>query len=769
MDKSIETPFPVTGMSCASCAVRVEKTLKGQKGVETAAVSLADGSALIKYDPDLVSPVDLRKAVKDAGYDLLIPTADAATASDAQEALVAEAEVARQAYKRNLKRQMTWAVILSVPLMVLSMFPLKGAWVHYASWILATPVVLVLGRRFFVHAYRQALHGHAGMDTLVAISTGFAYLYSVFNTLFPSYFISHGLPADVYFEAASVVIAFILLGKWLEAKATGVASDAIRKLMGLQPDQVLVELADGQTRETAIRDVWAGDRILVRPGDRIAVDGIVLSGDSYLDESMLSGESVAVPKKEGDPVYAGTLNEQNPFRMRADKVGKDTILSGIIRRVRQAQGSKAPVQELVDKVAGVFVPIVLGIALLTFVGWWVLGGQAALAHGLLCFITVLVIACPCALGLATPTALMVGIGKGADLGIFIKDATCLERLREVTTLILDKTGTITEGKPSVLELRWFSVVTLQTEAILYSLEHTSGHPLAQAICAALGRPASRGGSGASASGAVASGPASGGSLPLMPLTDLRSIVGKGVEGVFVRTPYRVGNSRWLLDQGITFSDEQGSWGEGREKQGETVVYFTKGTEVLAGITLKDQLRAGTPAVISDIQNRDVTVHLLTGDNEATAAQIASEAGIVHYKGAMLPADKAAYISALQAQGQVVAMAGDGINDAEALAVADVSIAMGSGTDIAMDVAGMTLVNAHPDRIPLAMDLSAKTFKAIRQNLVFASVYNLIGIPVAAGILYPIWGVLLNPMIAGAAMALSSVTVVTNSLRLKNVH
>jgi P-type Cu2+ transporter len=748
METSIETPFPVTGMSCASCAVRVEKTLKGTKGVEAAAVNLADGSALVKYDPATTSPLELRKVVKEAGYDLLIPAQDAASGSDADEDLAARADAARQAYKRNLKVRMIWALSLSVPLVLIGMSGLTRAWVPYLSWILATPVVLVLGRSFFIHAWQQARHRSAGMDTLVAISTGFAYVYSVFNTLFPSYFLSHALPADVYFEAASVVIAFILLGKWLEAKATGVASDSIRKLMGLQPETVLVELADGQTRESSIREVLEGDRILVRPGERIAVDGIVLSGDTYLDESMLSGEPLAVVKAPGDLVYAGTLNQQNPFRMRADKVGKDTVLSGIIRRVRQAQGSKAPVQEWVDKIAAIFVPIVLGIALLTFITWWWLGGPSGLAHGLLCFITVLVIACPCALGLATPTALMVGIGKGADLGIFIKDASSLERLREVTDLILDKTGTITQGRASVREWCWYSPATIQTEAILYSLERASGHPLAQAICSALEE---------------------GRSLPLMPLEDLTSVVGKGVEGRFVRTPYRVGHSRWLKELGIPFSDEQDRWQASSEAQGETVVFFTKGMDVLVGIALKDPLREGTNAVIADITRRGVQVHLLTGDNEAAAARVASEAGIGLVKGAMLPQDKAAYIRALQARGRMVAMAGDGINDAEALAVADVSIAMGSGTDIAMDVAGMTLVKAHPDRIPLAMDLSSDTFKAIRQNLGFASVYNLIGIPIAAGALYPAWGLLLHPMIAGAAMALSSVTVVTNSLRLRRAR
>lgn len=765
-------------MSCASCAVRVEKTLKGTKGVETAAVNLADGSALVRYDPSTTSPLELRKAVKEAGYDLLIPASDASSASNVDDDLAFRADAARQAYKRNLKVRMIWAVSLSVPLVIISMFHLGGSWMPYLSWILATPVVLVLGRSFFVHAWQQARHRSVGMDTLVAISTGFAYLYSVFNTLFPSYFLSHGLPADVYFEAASVVIAFILLGKWLEAKATGVASDAIRKLMGLQPETVLVELADGQTRESSIREVLAGDRLLVRPGERIAVDGIVLSGDTYLDESMLSGEPLAVVKAPGDPVYAGTLNQQNPFRMRADKVGKDTVLSGIIRRVRQAQGSKAPVQELVDKVAAIFVPIVLGIALLTFVVWWWLGGPSGLAHGLLCFITVLVIACPCALGLATPTALMVGIGKGADLGIFIKDASSLERLREATDLILDKTGTITQGQPSVTEWRWYSPATVQMEAILYSLERASGHPLAQAICSALDGSAP-GGFGAAPDGSSTATPVFGGSapagvvvarsLPLMPLEDLTSIVGKGVEGRFVRTPYRVGHSRWLKELGIPFSDEQDRWTATGEAKGETVIFFTKGMEVLVGIALKDPLREGTTAVIADITRRGVRVHLLTGDNETAAARVASEAGIALVKGAMLPQDKAAYIRALQAQGHIVAMAGDGINDAEALAVADVSIAMGSGTDIAMDVAGMTLVKAHPDRIPLAMDLSRDTFKAIRQNLGFASVYNLIGIPIAAGALFPLWGLLLNPMIAGAAMALSSVTVVTNSLRLRRAR
>ena len=689
---------------------------------------------------------------------------------------------------------MTWALALSAPQVLLSMGPWRFPAEHYVLWALATPVVLVFGWPFFRHAWQLARHRTAGMDTLVALSTGTTYAWSVFNTVYPTYLQTRGLPADVYFEAASVIIAFILLGKWLEDRAKASASDALRHLMTLRPSTVLLERRDGTTREVSLREVVPGDRLLIRPGERVGVDGVVEEGDTYIDESTLSGESLPVPKREGDPVFAGTLNQQGAFRMRADKVGEDTLLAGIIRQVRLAQGSKAPVQRLVDKVAAVFVPSVLGIALVSFALWWGLGGTSALPHAFLALVTVLVIACPCALGLATPTALMVGIGRGAAMGIFVKDAASLERLRDVRALILDKTGTLTEGRPQVEAFHWIVEPSPQVKAVLYSLEKSSGHPLGAAIASALEEEGSPVPAGSAPQGAptgpaaagriqqgVPTGPAAvgrtpqgapgrpamaGAPLPLLPLQDLRSLVGSGIEGVFVRSVYRVGRLDWLRSQGVDIPAALSAWVAQREATARTVVVYAKDKEALGGIVLFDRLRPGARAVVDNLRGRGIQVHLLTGDNAATAASIAAETGISSYRAGLLPGDKAAFVRSLQGKGQVVAMAGDGVNDAEALAVADVGIAMGSGTDVAMDVAGITLVQARLDRLPAALDLSVKTFRVIRQNLGFAFVYNVIGIPLAAGALYPAFGLLLHPMIAGAAMALSSVTVVGNSLRIK---
>ena len=738
-------PVPVTGMSCASCALNVERALQRQPGVRQAAVNYADASALVEYDPAATSPQALREAVRGVGYDLLLPAA-----ADPMDP--ARVDAARRAESQALRTRMFWAVGLSIPQVIISMAAPGLPYAPYILWALATPVVLVFGWPFFRHGWQMARHRTAGMDTLVALSTGCAYAWSVFNTLYPGYLLTRGLPADVYFEAASVVIAFILLGKWLEDRAKASASDSIRRLMALRPSTVLLAEKDGSTREVSLAAVHSGDHLRIRPGERIAVDGQVSAGESYIDESTLSGEPVPVPKHEGDPVYAGTLNQRGSFLMRADKVGADTLLAGIIRHVREAQGSKAPVQRLVDKVAAVFVPAVIGIALLSFCLWWVFGGASAIPHAFLAFVTVLVIACPCALGLATPTALMVGIGKGASAGIFVKDAASLERLRTIRVLVLDKTGTLTEGRPRVEALHWFSEASLQVKALLYSLERASEHPLGGAICAALEAE----------------------ELPLLSLKDLRAVTGSGIEGRFVHSVYRVGNLRWLRSLGVSVPAGVADWVALEEGRARTVVCYAKDDEVLAGIVLYDRLRPGAREAIADLKARGIEVYLLTGDNEATALAIAEEAGIIGegalaaspVRAGLLPADKSAFVRSLQERGLVVAMAGDGINDAEALALADVGIAMGSGTDIAMDVAGITLVNARLDRIPAALDLSAGTFRAIGQNLGFAFVYNVLGIPLAAGVLYPAFGYLLNPMIAGAAMALSSITVVGNSLRLK---
>jgi Cu2+-exporting ATPase len=579
------------------------------------------------------------------------------------------------------------------------------------------------------------------MDTLVALSTGIAYIFSVFNMLFMDFWHQRGLHAHVYFEAAAVIIAFILLGKLLEEKAKGNTSSAIKKLMGLQPKTVIVIEADGTERQKAIEDVNAGDIILVKPGEKIAVDGMVVSGNSYVDESMLSGEPVPVLKKENEKVFAGTINQKGSFQFKAVKVGKETMLAQIIKMVQDAQGSKAPVQKLVDKIAGIFVPVVMGIAILTFVLWFILGGDNGVVQGLLAAVTVLVIACPCALGLATPTAIMVGVGKGAENGILIKDAESLELAKKVNAIVLDKTGTITEGRPQVTGIQWLNNDDA-TKDILLSIEKQSEHPLAEAVVKHLD------------------------GVSTTTLSNFDSITGKGAKANHNNETYFVGNKKLLAENKITIGEQLQLQADEWGKQSKTVIWFANSKQALSVVAISDKIKETSVAAIKEMQDMGIDLYMLTGDNEATAKAIAQQTGIKHYKAEVLPQHKADFVKELQQQGKVVAMVGDGINDSTALATADVSIAMGKGSDIAMDVAKMTIISSDLTKIPQAIRLSKQTVATIKQNLFWAFIYNLIGIPIAAGILYPVNGFLLNPMIAGAAMALSSVSVVSNSLRLK---
>lgn len=579
------------------------------------------------------------------------------------------------------------------------------------------------------------------MDTLVALSTGIAYIFSVFNMLFMDFWHQRGLHAHVYFEAAAVVIAFILLGKLLEEKAKGNTSTAIKKLMGLQPKTVMVIAQDGTEKETAIEDVNVDDIILVKPGEKIAVDGMVTSGNSYVDESMLSGEPVPVLKQENEKVFAGTINQKGSFQFKAVKVGKETMLAQIIKMVQDAQGSKAPVQKLVDKIAGIFVPVVIGIAILTFVLWIILGGENGLVQGLLAAVTVLVIACPCALGLATPTAIMVGVGKGAENGILIKDAESLELAKKVNAIVLDKTGTITQGRPEVTSIQWLNNDDT-TKAILLSIEKQSEHPLAEAVVKHLDGVATTA------------------------LSNFDSITGKGAKANHNNETYFVGNKKLLAENNISIAEQLQNQADEWGKQSKTVIWFANSAQALSVIAISDKIKETSVQAIKEMQEMGIELYMLTGDNEATAKAIAEQTGILHYKAEVLPQHKADFVKELQSKGKVVAMVGDGINDSTALATADVSIAMGKGSDIAMDVAKMTIISSDLTKIPQAIRLSKQTVATIKQNLFWAFIYNLIGIPLAAGILYPINGFLLNPMIAGAAMALSSVSVVSNSLRLK---
>ena len=750
---TIQKTFPVMGMSCAACAARVDKALNHQPGVRHAAVNYAAATATVEYDSDCCDEASLQQAVQAAGYDLLIHT-DEHTADEVEQAH-------RQKYQA-LKFRATWAIVLSLPIIVISMVFMDMPYAGLVTGILATPVVFWLGRSFYINAWKQLKHGAANMDTLVALSTGIAYLFSVFNLLFPDFWLSRGIEPHVYFEASSVIIAFILLGRLLEERAKGNTTSAIKKLMGLQPKTVNLvngewkmengEFAQPHSQFSIINypleQVTIGHLLLVKPGERVPVDGTVVNGESYVDESMLSGEPVPVSKKAGTHVYAGTINQKGSFVFRAEQVGKDTLLAKIIHMVQDAQGSKAPVQKLADRIAGIFVPVIMGIALLAFAAWMVFDPAGGFTHGLLALVTVLIIACPCALGLATPTAIMVGIGKGAERGILIKDAESLERARRVNAVVLDKTGTVTEGHPQVTSLRWKNEDE-RLAAAFYELEKHSEHPLAEAIVRYLENI-----------------------FPqleknISPVRQFESLTGRGIRGTVGTTLYYAGNRRLLTEQGISVSPQLEEEAERLTAEAQTVIWLADEHEALAIAAIADRIKPTSRPAIAALQRQGIEVHLLTGDNESTARAIAAQAGIRHYHAGVLPQEKASFIARLQHEGKTVAMVGDGINDSAALAQADLSIAMGTGSDIAMDVAGITLLTGDLGKLPEALRLSHLTVRTIRQNLFWAFFYNLIGVPIAAGVLYPVCGFLLNPMIAGAAMAFSSVSVVTNSLRLKN--
>jgi Cu2+-exporting ATPase len=706
---------------------RVENTLKACKGVSAVNVSLASNSAQVDYDPAVVTPGEMKKAVQDAGYDMLVDGSDDEADS--------EAEIARQDAFSALRKDTILACVLAALVMLLSMgfedFPGKG----FVLWALATPVVFWCGRRFFKAGFSALRHGSANMDTLVALSVSISYLFSVFNLLFPQVWTSQGLEAHLYFESATMIVAFILIGRLLEERAKHSTTAAIRKLMGLQEK--------GSTARP-------GETVLVKPGERLAVDGLVTDGSSYVDESTLTGEPVPALKQAGSHVYAGTINQNGALTVKVEKVGENTLLSGIIRMVRDAQGSKAPIQKTVDRIAAVFVPVIIGISVLTLL-IWILCGDVTL--GLLAMVTVLVIACPCSLGLATPTAIIAGIGNGASKGILIKDAESLQVARKVQAMVMDKTGTLTEGKPSVVESVWDPTILTEDDPnelnlrdVLYALEHRSEHPLALAVCESL-----RG-------------------CEDLPVEDFQAILGKGIAGTVHGTRYYVGNMDLLHDivgdipeaTNPMVGDSIGPWMDA----GYTVTLLFDKVKVYAVLALADELKDTSVQAVKALQAQGIEIHMLTGDNEVAARHIAEETGIAHVKAHVLPQDKAEYVKRLQASGKRVAMVGDGINDSAALAQADLGIAMGQGSDIAIDTAQVTIVSSDLSKLSDLVRLSKRTVTIIRENLFWAFFYNLLAVPLAAGILYPVNGFLLNPMVAAACMALSSVCVVTNSLRLR---
>ena len=741
MSKIRKETFPVLGMSCAACAARVDKTLNGQPGVQEASVNYASATAQVTYDADECSPLVLKAAVQQAGYDLLI-----ASKGEAED----EAEKARQARYESLKRRTLWAIVLAVSIMVLGMAWMHVHWVNVVVWLLSTPVVFVLGRGFFISAWKQLKHGTCNMDTLVALSTGIAYVFSVFNLFFPEFWLKRGIEPHVYFEASSVIIAFILLGRLMEERAKRNTSAAIRKLIGLQPKTVTVLTPEGE-RILPITAIRQGDVVVVKPGERIAVDGKVSEGQSYVDESMLSGEPIPVRKQKDSKVYAGTINQKGAFRFVADKIGQDTLLAQIIRMVQDAQGSKAPVQKLVDKIASVFVPTIITIALLAFAAWLLLASDNGFTHGILALVTVLIIACPCALGLATPTAIMVGIGKGAELGILIKNAESLEVAKQVNAVVLDKTGTLTEGHPQVTDAVWMGDEA-QGKHILYSLEKMSEHPLAEAALAYL-----------------KNAKAFSENVKAFQVERFGVLSGRGVEGIVDNKKYYAGNLTLLHEKGIVLDEALRSKAEQWTSEAKTVIALADEQRAWGVLAITDRLKPTSLKAIEELHKQGIEVWMLTGDQPEAAREVARQVGIAHYKAGVLPQEKAGFIKELQAQGKKVAMVGDGINDSAALAQADLSIAMGHGSDIAMDTAMVTILSSDLLKISETIRLSQLTVRTIRQNLFWAFIYNLIGVPIAAGVLYPVNGFLLNPMIGGAAMAFSSVSVVTNSLRLRRKH
>ena len=729
---TIKKTIPVLQMTCASCAISTESIVKFLPGIVSSQVNYATATLTVEYIPSLVTVNQMRQAVQSIGYDLFIEEGN-----ENSETL----EELHQKKYNLLKKKTIGAVFLTLPLVFIAMFFMDIPYANYIMWVLSTPVILGFGKDFFINAWKQTKHGSANMDTLVALSTGVAYIFSVFNTLFPDYWHSKGLHAHVYFESAAVVIAFILLGKLLEENAKGNTSSAIKKLIGLQPKTVNILDTEQNQIALPIEQVEVGMTIIVKPGDKVAVDGIVTQGRSFVDESMLSGEPLAVKKEVNDKVFSGTINQKGSFQFKAEKIGSDTMLAQIIKMVQEAQGSKAPVQKLVDKIAGIFVPIVIGIAILSLISWVILGGENGFTQGILALVTVLVIACPCALGLATPTAIMVGVGKGAEQGILIKDAESLELAKKVDAIILDKTGTITYGKPTVTNSKWLDENDILKQ-ILLSIEKQSEHPLAEAVVNYLK------------------------DINTVHIHHIESLTGKGVRANYKDINYLVGNQKLLTENQILIDNSLKEQADKWLHEAKTVIWFADDKKALAVLAIADEIKETSIEAIKELQKMGIEVHMLTGDNYNTAKAIAEKTGISSFKGEVLPKDKADFVKELQAKGKIVAMVGDGINDSTALAQANVSIAMGKGSDIAIDVAKMTIISSDLMKISTSIKLSKNTVNTIKQNLFWAFIYNVVGIPIAAGILYPINGFLLNPMIAGAAMALSSISVVGNSLRLK---
>jgi Cu+-exporting ATPase len=731
--------FKIEGMHCASCVNRVEKALQKTSGVVKAAVNLSLEEAYVQFIPGLVSMADLKSVIQDTGYELV--EFPAGEEEDQSEAL-------RRASDSTLKRKLVVAAIFSIPVLILSMFdnlpvirniPQMTLW--YILFFFSLPVVFYSGAQFYRAAWKSMRHFAADMNTLIAVGTGSAFLYSVLNTFIPTLFPA-GL-SYVYYDTATVIITLILFGRYLEARAKGKTSQAIKHLLGLQPKTARL-VKNGQETDTPLGDVQVGDLIQVRPGERIPVDGIVQQGQSTVDESMISGEPMPVVKKTGDPVTGGTVNSTGAFLFIASRVGKNTTLAQIIKLVQDAQASKAPIQRMADIIAGYFVPVVILIAMSTFIVWLIFGPVPKLTYALIAFITVLIIACPCALGLATPTSIMVGTGRGAELGILVKNAESLENAHRITTLVLDKTGTISEGKPQVTDIipvNGFDDMELLS--FTASLEKVSEHPLAETLL----KKAEENG------------------LDLETPLDFQAVPGMGISGILKDKKILIGNIKMMRQHKID-TDSIESAHQDLLNSDKTIMYVAVANKIAGVIAVADPIKKDSSHAITRLKKMGLKTIMITGDNPETAQSIAKQVGVDEFYAEVMPDEKAGHVSKLQMRGEMVGMVGDGINDAPALAQADVGIAIGSGTDIAIEASDITLMRSNLSGVVVALELSHATIRNIKQNLFGSFFYNSLGIPVAAGVLYPVLGILLNPMIAAAAMAASSVTVVSNALRLR---